>query len=102
MIAFFTSRAFKDLNVAQDYLDDFWCKSVDCALIVKYVGVTLNISNAERLFIIGLLHHLGEFVVQQRSPEKALAANKFTSTELPWYKQQKIPGFLMDNALQSL
>ncbi|WP_259365365.1 HDOD domain-containing protein [Colwellia sp. BRX10-3] len=93
VIAFFTSRAFKELNVAQDYLDDFWCKSVDCALIVKYVGVSLKIPNAERLFIIGLLHHLGELVVQQLSPEKASAANKFTSTELPWDKQRQTLGF---------
>jgi len=89
VIAFFTSRAFKALNVEQDYLDDFWCKSVDCALIVKYLGVNLRIPNAERLFIIGLLHNLGELVIQQLSPEKALVANKFTATELPWDKQQQ-------------
>ena len=93
VIAFFTSRAFKALNVEQDYLDDFWCKSVDCALIVKYLGVNLRIPNAERLFIIGLLHNLGELVIQQLSPEKALVANKFTATELPWDKQQQTLNF---------
>ena len=93
VIAFFTSRAFKALNVDQDYLDDFWCKSVDCALIVKYLGVHLRIPNAERLFITGLLHNLGELVVQQISPEKALVANKFTATELPWNKQKQTLDF---------
>ncbi|WP_245807528.1 HDOD domain-containing protein [Cognaticolwellia beringensis] len=93
VISFFTSRAFKELNVDPDYLDDFWCKSVDCALIVKYIGVQLRIPNAERLFIIGLLHNLGELVIQQSSPEKASVANKFTATELPWDKQQQTFGF---------
>jgi len=93
VIAFFANRAFKGLDVEQDYLDDFWCKSVDCALIVKYLGVQLRIPNAERLFIIGLLHNLGELVIQQVSPEKATVANKFTVTELPWDKQQQTLGF---------
>jgi HD-like signal output (HDOD) protein len=93
VIAFFTNRAFKRVNVEQDYLDDFWCKSVDCALIVKYIGSKLNIPNAERLFIIGLLHNLGELVVQQISPEKILAANNFSSPQLPWEKQHDELGF---------
>jgi len=93
VIAFFTSKAFKKLNAEQDYLDDFWCKSVDCALIVKYVGVALNIPNAERLFILGLLHNLGELVVQQLSPEKVIASNNFSATELPWDIQRDNLGF---------
>ncbi|WP_241238786.1 HDOD domain-containing protein [Colwellia sp. Arc7-635] len=93
VIAFFTSKAFKKLNAEQDYLDDFWCKSVDCALIVKYVGVALNIPNAERLFILGLLHNLGELVVQQLSPEKVIASNNFSATELPWDMQRDNLGF---------
>lgn len=93
VIAFFTSRAFKELNVEPCYLDDFWCKSVDCALIVKYVGVKLKIPNAERLFILGLLHNLGELVVLQLSPEQAHTANSLTSTELPWEKQNQALGF---------
>ena len=93
VIAFFTSQAFKGLNAEQDFLDDFWCKSVDCALIVKYIGVKLNIPNAERLFILGLLHNLGELVVQQLSPEQVRLANSYTSTELPWDKQNNSLGF---------
>lgn len=93
VIAFFTSKAFKQLNVEQGYLDDFWCKSVDCALIIKFIGVELGIPNAERLFILGLLHNLGELVVQQLSPEKVAVANVFTTPELPWQKQAVELGF---------
>lgn len=93
VIAFFTSQAFKDINADQDYLDDFWCKSVDCALIVRYVGAKLNIDNAEKLFIIGLLYNLGELVLQQLAPEKVATANSFTTGELPWNKQKQVFGF---------
>ncbi len=93
VIAFFSSRAFKGVNAEQDYLDDFWCKSVDCALIVKFLGTRLNIPNAERLFILGLLHNLGELAVQQLSPDKVTAANTCPAMELPWQQQQEVLGF---------
>jgi len=93
VIAFFANKAFKGLKAEQDYLDDFWCKSVDCALIIKYIGGKLNIPNAERLFILGLLHNLGELVVQQLTPEQVSTANSFSSLELPWEKQNHSLGF---------
>ena len=93
VIAFFTSKAFNKLTAEQDYLDNFWCKSVDCALIIKFIGVKLAIPNAERLFILGLLHNLGELVVQQLSPEKVYAANMISSSELPWHRQNAVLGF---------
>jgi len=93
VIAFFANQALKAIDAEQDYLDDFWLKSVDCALIVKYLGVKLNIPNAERLFILGLLHNLGELVVQQLSPEKGLLARSVSETDLPWDKQNKVLGF---------
>jgi HD-like signal output (HDOD) protein len=93
VIAFFANKALKVIDAEQDYLDDFWLKSVDCALIVKYLGVKLNIPNAERLFILGLLHNLGELVVQQLSPEKGLLARSLSETDLPWNKQKQTLGF---------
>lgn len=93
VIAFFTNKAFKNLTSDQDYLDDFWCKSVDCALIVKYIGVKLNFPNAERLFILGLLHNLGELVVQQLAPEKVSEVSRLSVTELPWERQIDCLGF---------
>ncbi len=93
VIAFFTSKAFKSISAEQDYLDDFWCKSVDCALIIKFIGVKLGIPNAERLFILGLLHNLGELVVQQLSPEKVAVTNLLVKDELPWQKQDETLGF---------
>jgi len=93
VIAFFTSKAFNKLTAEQDYLDDFWCKSVDCALIIKFIGVKLGIPNAERLFILGLLYNLGELVVQQMSSDKVIAASLLEKDELPWHKQSSVLGF---------
>ena len=93
VIAYFTTEAFKSLDADQDYLDDFWLKSVDCALIVKYIGCHLKLANAERLFILGLLHNLGELVVKQFTPNEVEKCNQLTSNEFPWHVQRSVLGF---------
>ena len=93
VIAYFTTDAFKSLQAEQDYLDDFWLKSVDCALIVKYVGCHLKLPNAERLFILGLLHNLGELVVKQFSPKEIERCHQVGSDEHPWDVQRSVLGF---------
>ncbi len=93
VIAYFSTEAFKKINANQVYLDAFWLKSIDCALVMKFLGTRLGIVHAERLFILGLLHNLGELVVNQISPELQLACDSYDINELPWVKQQNILGF---------
>jgi len=93
VIAYFTQRAFKEANADRAYLDDFWRKSVDCALLIKFFGTSLNIVNAERLFILGLLHNLGELVVQKITPEKISECSSNSLDILPWDKQRAILSF---------
>lgn len=93
VIAYFTTKAFKSISASPQFLEEFWEQSVDCALMIKYLGFKLGVPNAERLFILGLLHNLGELVVQQFQPEKVELANKVSSKELPWLKQQDVLGF---------
>jgi len=93
VIAYFTTEAFKNIEAEPDYLDDFWQKSVDCALMVKFIGCHLKLPNAERLFILGLLHNLGELVIKQFSPEELLQCSVNNINEPPWAKQQQIMGF---------
>lgn len=102
VIAFFTQKAFNNITASSDYLDLFWSKSVDCALVVKFIGVKLGIPNAERLFILGLLHNLGELVVQQISPQKLETINTQTSSSLPWQKQQQQLGFTFGECTSNL
>ena len=93
VIAYFTTQAFKSINAGQDYLDIFWEKSIDCALLIKFFGCSLNVPNAERLFILGVLHNLGELVVKQIAPEKVTECQNGKNTCLPWNRQRDVLGF---------
>ena len=93
VIAYFTTKAFKSISASPQFLEEFWEQSVDCALMIKYLGFKLGVPNAERLFILGLLHNLGELVVQQFQPDKVELVNKVSTKELPWLKQQEVLGF---------
>ncbi len=93
VIAYFTTQAFKSINAEQAYLDNFWEQSVDCALLIKFLGCSLNIPNAERLFILGLLHNLGELIVKQVSSEKVIECQNGECGSLPWSMQRDILGF---------
>ena len=93
VIAHFTTQAFKAINAEQEYLDDFWEKSVDCALLIKFLGCSLNVPNAERLFILGILHNLGELIVKQICPEKIAECKNRDNTCLAWDVQRDVLGF---------
>ncbi|WP_286271320.1 HDOD domain-containing protein [Thalassotalea hakodatensis] len=93
VIAYFTTKAFKEVKAEPEFLEAFWENSVDCALIIKYLGFQLKVPNAERLFILGLMHNLGELVMQQFAPEQVKKARQVASNELPWQKQRDIFGF---------
>jgi len=93
VIAYFTTEAFKSIDANAEYLDRFWLKSVDCALLIKYLGTSLRVPNSERLFILGLLHNLGELIVQQVSPELLPQCECDDLQMLPWQKQQQVLGF---------
>ena len=56
VIAYFTTDAFKSIEAEPEFLEDFWEGSVDAALMIKFFGTSLGVANAERLFILGLLH----------------------------------------------
>ena len=93
IIAYSITEAFKNIAADQSYLDDFWMRSVDCALLMKFFGTSLGILHAERLFILGLLHNLGELIVHQVNAEKQVACESQDINLLPWVKQQDILGF---------
>lgn len=97
VISYFTTEAFKALTAKSqedlDFLEEFWEQSVDCALLVKFIGTHRNFPNAERLFILGLLHNLGELIIKQFSPEQVIECQGNDLAEMPWQKQNRILGF---------
>jgi HD-like signal output (HDOD) protein len=93
VIAYFSKQAFKSVTADKNYLENFWGRSVDCALLIKYLGSSLKLVNAERLLILGLLYNLGELIVQQISPEKITLCQSDDINTYPWQKQQEVLGF---------
>jgi len=93
VVAYFVTKAFKSNNLNNKYYESFWERSVDCALLMKFLGCTLGVSNAERLFILGLMHNLGELVINQVSPEKMMQCQSDDINCLPWGKQQQVLNF---------
>lgn len=92
VVAYFITDTFKSLKLDADFLDEFWASSVDCALILTFLGTRLKVQNAERLFILGLLHNLGELLVQQFNIDNYKRYRSSKDKYLPWVKQQKILG----------
>lgn len=93
VISYFTTEAFKSIEADSEFLEDFWVRSVDCALLIKFLGDHIGIKHAERLFILGLLHNLGELVVKQFLPEKLLSCQIKKIDEQIAAKQESILGF---------
>jgi len=93
VIAYFTTDAFKSFDCNDSFLDNFWERSVDCALIIKFLGHQLRVPNAERLFILGLLHNLGELVMHQFMPDEVAKCQAISEADFPWEKQKEAVGF---------
>lgn len=93
VIAYFSTQTFSSVKADEKYLENFWEQSIDCALLIKFLGCSLHIENAERLFILGLLHNLGELIIQQISPDKISLCQSDNLTTNAWQKQQEVLGF---------
>ncbi|MFD2167722.1 HDOD domain-containing protein [Thalassotalea euphylliae] len=93
VIAYFTTDAFKSLDADAKFLEEYWECSVDCALLIKYLGEALKVPHAERLFILGLLHNLGELVVKQFMPDSIDGCYGKTLDVPPWELQRETLDF---------
>jgi HD-like signal output (HDOD) protein len=102
VIAYFTTEVFQSIDLDNEYLELFWLKSVDCGLLIKSLGFNLKVANAERLFILGLLHNLGELVVQQVAPELIAECDSHDVECLPWQRQQQVLGFTFGECTSEL
>ncbi|WP_440874721.1 HDOD domain-containing protein [Thalassotalea sp. PLHSN55] len=102
VIANTAKETFKNIDADNEYLDNFWSYTVDCGLIIKFLGTELRAPNAERLFVLGLLHNLGELVVKQLTPDKVTACHQTARNLLPWQQQQETLGFTFANCTAEL
>lgn len=102
VIAYFTTDAFKSLSADPEYLEDFWERSVDCALLLSFLGEHVRVAHPERLFILGLLHNIGELIVKQFLPEKLLLCKVDNPTESLVAKQHELLNFTFGDCSSEL
>jgi HD-like signal output (HDOD) protein len=100
VIAYFTTKAYSQLTVDKKVLEAYWELSIDTALLVKYFGQCYNLKNNERLFILGLLHQVGEVLTHQFLPEQyrhyhqlLIAEQNKATPQFPWQLQQQVFGY---------
>jgi HD-like signal output (HDOD) protein len=97
------SSAVNQLDSDDINIEDFWQRSVFCALCAKYIAEAIGIKDFERLFVSGLMINLGELLVYISNPSVALLCNESTKSGLlPWDAQKKIMGFTYSDITHSL
>lgn len=92
-LAYGVSHAFRNVEAKIIDLDRFWEQSVSCALLAKYIAEQKKHREAERLFVSGLLHNIGELVMVSMSPKRAQRCTAFNTRVKPAELQQAICGF---------
>jgi HD-like signal output (HDOD) protein len=92
-LVFGMSNAFGSEQSGFVDLDKFWEQSVCCALLVKHFASINGMKDADRLFMSGLLHNIGELVVLKVNPNAAKDCALFDARLTPKDCQFDILGF---------
>ena len=93
VVAYGVANAFSQIDTTVIDLDRFWEQSVSCALLAKFYGEKLKLGGAERLFVSGLLHNIGELVVVKLNPSVAQRCANISEKRLPLGMQLDNLGF---------
>ncbi len=67
-------RAFAKISTHLVDMSTFWHHSIYCGLIAKMLAKRCHVLHAERLFIAGVLHDVGQLVLYRSRPESAAQA----------------------------
>ena len=87
--------AFNRISTDLVEMSDFWHHSVYCGLTARFLARRFGVLHAERLFVSGLLHDVGQLVIYHQIPElasQALAAAEPTDDGL-YRAEQRLLGF---------
>jgi len=93
VLAYGVANAFNNIDPDIVPLDKFWEQGVSCALLCKYFAEEVGVIEAEKLFVCGLLHNLGELVLVQLNPEAANKCASISNENTPLMLQKKHLGF---------
>lgn len=92
-LIFSLSNAFSNEESQFVDLDKFWEQSVSCAILARHLGLLKGSKNADRLFVNGLLHNIGELVVLKLTPDLAKDCTRFDTEITPKECQYDVLGF---------
>ncbi|WP_017444885.1 HDOD domain-containing protein [Gayadomonas joobiniege] len=93
LLASSTAETLRSLDTSAIDIDRHWRCSIYAGLIFKYLAKKTRQKNGEGLFVCGLLHNIGELVVAQVSPDKAIACDQLEENVLPYERQLEVLGF---------
>ena len=76
-------------------INDFWRRSVYCAVVARIIAKQRRLASAERLFVSGLLHDSGHLLLAHRHPKRyaELLAKSIDSTRPMAVIEQEELGF---------
>lgn len=74
-------------------LERFWEQSVNAALIAKFIAQQCQLKPADRYYVAGLLHNIGEMVVLNYNSAQAHQCQQYGADTRPWQLQQEQLGF---------
>lgn len=92
-LVFGVSNAFSNEQNEFVDLDKFWEQSVTCGILARHFGTQNGVKDADRLFISGLLHNIGELVVLKVNPSLAKDCGRFDTKLSPRECQFDVLGF---------
>jgi len=86
---------FKDIPAEVLDMELFWKHSVTCGLIARRLCRITGKGDPERAFVAGLLHDIGQLILLQAEPERAVAVLSHARSKdiLLWEQEKKLLGF---------
>ncbi|MCF7981846.1 MAG: HDOD domain-containing protein [Pseudomonadales bacterium] len=93
VLATSVASSFPNIDPNLVDMDSFWRHNVDTGLVMRFLGKNAQVRDAERLFVIGLLHNLGKLIVLTGIPEAARHILETAEKSSPWQQEQEVLGF---------
>ncbi|KKO50509.1 histidine kinase [Arsukibacterium sp. MJ3] len=93
VVSIAVSSACSKLTSKAIDIERFWEQSVNAALIAKYLANFCGLRQPDRLYVVGLLHNIGELVVMQLAADNATLCQNYNNDTKPWQLQQSTLGF---------
>jgi putative nucleotidyltransferase with HDIG domain len=88
-------ESFKGIPVDVIDINSFWKHSIACALTARLIVEHLRESDAERFYLLGILHDIGSLVIYKKVPKAAKEALRLSedSSKFLYQVETQVHGF---------